>query len=226
MKIGILQAGHAPGSMLPKTGDYADLFKNFLYGGAFKFSVYNVVDMEFPSSIHDAAGWLITGSRHGVYDRLPFIKKLEALVRDIHKHNLPLVGVCFGHQLIARALGGKVNKFHGGWAVGHTEYYMGGQKTTLNAWHQDQIVYVPEGATLIGSNQFCKYAFLKYGRKIFTIQAHPEFDNGFVEGLINTRGKGVVPTSLLEEASKKLSLRNDSELIRQDIIKLFLSAMV
>ncbi len=226
MKIGILQAGHAPEKMITQTGDYGDLFKNFLSGEGFEFSVYSVVDMEFPTSVRDADGWLITGSRHGVYEPLPFIKPLEALVQEVHKHLMPLAGICFGHQIIAQALGGKIERFKGGWSIGHTEYYLGEQKIALNAWHQDQIIELPNGAEVIGSSPFCKYAFLQYSQFIFTVQAHPEFNGNFIEGLIQFRGPGVVPTPLLENARGKIYLSNNSDVIRQKIIDLFQSAMV
>lgn len=138
MKIGILQAGHAPDVMISKTGDYGELFQQFLAGEDFDFTVYSVVDMEFPASAEEAEGWLITGSRHGAYEAHDFIP-LETLIRDIHARRLPLAGICFGHQIIAQALGGKVEKYDGGWSVGHTEYTFEGQTTTLNAWHQDQV---------------------------------------------------------------------------------------
>ena len=226
MKIGILQAGHAPQKMIDETGDYGDIFKNFLSKEDFKFCVYSVVDMEFPNSANDADAWLITGSRHGVYEPLTFIKPLEALVREFHAKRIPLAGVCFGHQLIAQALGGVVENFEGGWCIGHTEYELQNKRITLNAWHQDQIVKLPKEAVVIGSSSFCKYAFLKYGQHILTVQAHPEFNGNFIEGLIKFRGPGVIPTHLLERAREKIHLSNHSDVIQKQIVGLFQSAMV
>ncbi|MGB1153261.1 MAG: type 1 glutamine amidotransferase, partial [Paracoccaceae bacterium] len=100
MKVGILQAGHAPAEMIAETGNYAQMFARFLSGRDYSFAAYSVVDMEFPKSAQSADCWLITGSRHGVYDNLPFIEPLKALVREIYHLNIPLVGVCFGHQVI------------------------------------------------------------------------------------------------------------------------------
>ena len=226
MKIGILQAGHAPDVMISKTGDYGELFQQFLAGEGFDFTVYSVVDMEFPASAEVAEGWLITGSRHGAYEAHDFIPPLETLIRDSHARRLPLAGICFGHQIIAQALGGKVEKYDGGWSVGHTEYTFEGQTTTLNAWHQDQVTLPPADAVATGSSPFCKFAFLEYRDHIFSVQAHPEFNSDFVEGLIDFRGKGVVPDPLLKEARSKLPLSNDSDRIRQKIVTLFQSAMV
>ena len=107
-------------------------------------------------SVHDCDGWLITGSRHGVYEDHPFIKPLEQFVRTSIAGKVPMVGVCFGHQLIAQAMGGKVERYDGGWAVGPTDYDFNGSKVTMNAWHRDQVTEVPEGATVCASNEFCE----------------------------------------------------------------------
>ncbi|MAT88229.1 MAG: glutamine amidotransferase [Aestuariivita sp.] len=226
MRIGILQAGHAPDVLIEKNGDYGVLFEKFLGGLGFDFDIYSVVDMEFPASTGDAGGWLITGSRHGCYDNLPFIAPLEDLVRDIWSQALPLVGICFGHQIIAQALGGKVKKFRGGWSVGLTEYVFEGEKISLNAWHQDQVTCLPNHATVTGSSEFCKNAFVSYGDKIFTLQAHPEFDNMFLKGLIEHRGPGLVPPELLDQARTNLVQSNESFVIKRKIATLFKSSKV
>ncbi|MDG2231472.1 MAG: type 1 glutamine amidotransferase [Paracoccaceae bacterium] len=217
MKVGILQAGHAPAEMIAETGNYAQMFTQFLSGRDYSFAAYSVVDMEFPKSAHSADCWVITGSRHGVYENLPFIEPLKALVRDIYNLKIPLVGVCFGHQVIAQALGGQVEKYSGGWSVGATDYEFEGQTVSLNAWHQDQVVALPADARVLGSSPFCKYAFLGYGENVFTVQAHPEFDSRFINGLIDTRGRGLVPYDLLERASRKLELPNSNSALADRI---------
>lgn len=217
MKVGILQAGHAPAEMIAETGNYAQMFTQFLSGRDYSFAAYSVVDMEFPKSAHSADCWVITGSRHGVYENLPFIEPLKALVRDIYNLKIPLVGVCFGHQVIAQALGGQVEKYSGGWSVGATDYEFEGQTVSLNAWHQDQVVALPADARVLGSSPFCKYAFLGYGENVFTVQAHPEFDSRFINGLIDTRGRGLVPDDLLERASRKLELPNSNSALADRI---------
>ena len=200
MLIGILQTGHAPDALQPAHGDYPDQFARLLRGRDLTFRTWAVVDGEFPEGPHDAEGWLITGSRHGAYDDLPWIPRLEALIRAIHAEAVPLVGVCFGHQVIAQALGGTVEKFAGGWSVGRTLYDFGGEALALNAWHQDQVTRAPEGATVLARSEFCANAALAYGDSIFTVQAHPEFSPAFVADLAEARGRGVVPDRLLDAA--------------------------
>ncbi len=210
MKIGILQTGQAPEPLREQTGDYPGLFERLLAGHGFDFVTWHVEAMEFPASIHDADGWLITGSRHGVYEDHPFIAPLEQFVRDALAAELPVVGICFGHQIMAQALGGKVEKFAGGWAVGAQGYEFGDATLTLNAWHQDQVTEPPAGAKLLASNDFCAYAALSYGETGFSVQPHPEFDDSFIMGLIETRGRGLVPAPLLQQAEAQMGGRRDA----------------
>ncbi|MBT6268085.1 MAG: type 1 glutamine amidotransferase [Tateyamaria sp.] len=217
MKIGILQTGHAPNELLASIGDYDDMFRKFLDGHDFHFITFDIENMGFPSGPAEADAWLITGSRHGAYEDLPFIAPLEALIHAIVASNRPLIGVCFGHQIIAKAMGGKVEKFHGGWSIGNNEYTYQGKTISLNAWHQDQVTKVPEGAKIIGSSQFCKVAALTYKDHIFSIQPHPEFDSTMIDALIQYRGSGIVPTEMLEEAKNKLSLTTNNADIAADM---------
>ena len=204
MKIGILQTGHSPDNMKDQLGDYGEMFTKLLGGHGFDFKIWSVVDGDFPASAVDADGWLITGSKHGAYEDHDWIPPLEDLIRAIRETGRPLVGRCFGHQIIAQALGGTVEKFSGGWSVGRTEYTVNGQPMALNAWHQDQVTAIPSSATVVGSSDFCANAALLYDDQIWTIQPHPEFGSDFIDGLIRTRGKGVVPDHQLEAASALL----------------------
>ena len=224
MKIGILQTGHAPDQLVERTGDYDEMFARLLGGRGFTFDTYAVVDGQFPTGPEAADGWLITGSRHGAYEDHPWIAPLEELIRQINASRVPLIGVCFGHQIIAQALGGKVEKFGQGWAVGPTEYQIDGQTLTLNAWHQDQVTELPEGAEVLSGNAFCENAVLAYGDTIWTIQPHPEYDTGFIGDLIRTRGRGVVPDALLEDATRRLQDKTDNAVIADKMAEFFKKA--
>jgi GMP synthase-like glutamine amidotransferase len=205
MLIGILQTGLAPDILVETSGDYPDMFARLLAGHGFTFRTYRVVEGQFPARVTECDGWLITGSRHGVYEDHDWIPPLEQFIRDTYAAHVPMVGICFGHQIIAQAMGGKVERYDGGWAVGATDYDFQGQPITLNAWHRDQVVKAPAVAQVIATNDFCTNAALLYDDRIFTVQAHPEFRPEFVDGLMQTRGKGLVPDAVMAAAAKRLS---------------------
>ncbi len=213
MLIGILETGLAPDALRGRAGSYPDMFARLLGPHGFAFRTWSVVSMEFPDSVHDAEGWLITGSRHGAYDDLPFIPPLEALIRQAVSESVPVVGICFGHQIVAQALGGRVEKFQGGWAVGPQSYDFEGRTVRLLAWHQDQVIEPPAEAEVIATHPFCAYAGLRYGDRALTVQAHPEYDDEFLEGLIETRGRGLVPDDRLDAALAGLGQGSDSAAI-------------
>ncbi|MAJ94881.1 type 1 glutamine amidotransferase [Paracoccaceae bacterium] len=221
MKIGILQTGKSHQSLLDKFGDYPDLFKTFLDSEDFVFETYPVLEMIFPKSSDECDGWLITGSRHGVYENHEWLPPLREFIKRIYKNKTPLVGICFGHQIIAQALGGVVEKFKGGWCVGATKYKFGDKDVTLNAWHQDQVIVPPANAKTVMTNEFCKFAGLNYDEKIITFQPHPEFNSDYVDGLIENRGRGIVPGSLLVAAKSKLHSSNDNDLLATKILSFF-----
>ena len=221
MQIGILQTGQSPDMLRAEMGDYPDMFVRLLANRGLTFKSFHVEGMEFPKDVHECDGWLITGSRHGAYEDHPFIRPLEDFIRKAFAERVPVVGICFGHQIIAQALGGKVEKFRGGWAVGPQDYDFGTEKVNLNAWHQDQVVERPAAAEVVGSNAFCENAALLYGDRAFTVQAHPEYGNDFIDGLMRTRGKGLVPDALMEDARARFSDRNSSAAIADRIADFF-----
>ena len=221
MKIGILQTGKPPEDMQEAYGTYFDAFQILLAGQGFEFEGWSPEDGDFPASVHDADGWLITGSRHGVYEDHDWIPPLEDFIREAISEKVPMVGVCFGHQIIAQALGGKVEKFDGGWAVGRQVYDFAGTPIALNAWHQDQVTELPPGATVVASNAFCANAAIVYGDRALTVQPHPEFTADFLEDLIKTRGKGVVPDDLLNDALTALDTPTASQTIADQFADFF-----
>lgn len=211
MKVGILQTGAVPDVVLRDGhGTFSDMFEAALAPFGFTFHTFNVLDMDFPETPEDADAWLITGSRHGVYEDHDFIPPLESFIRAIHSADLPLVGVCFGHQIIAQALGGRVEKFDGGWVIGRTEYDWGGETLHLNAWHQDQVLTPPKGARILASTPACANAAMAIGDRIFTVQPHPEFSAELIELFLNERSKGIVPDDLRDAARRELPNDVDS----------------
>ncbi|NVK42754.1 MAG: glutamine amidotransferase [Oceanospirillaceae bacterium] len=236
MKIGILAAGISPAELLPRYGSYADMFVALL-GAAepqLSFRIYEVRHNEFPAAASDCDGWIITGSACGVYDDLPWMSRLKALVLDIYNSDRPLVGICFGHQIVASAFGARVEKFEGGWGLGRQRYRIEDEHGfveserrdfSLNAIHQDQVLELPENARLFASSDFCPYAGLVYDDRIFTLQAHPEFRSDFEAELLELRRGKVIPAEVADAALATLVSEPpaDSERVAQWMIR-FLKA--
>lgn len=221
MHIGLLQTGHMADEIVAVLGDYPEFYARLLEPEGIRLSTWSVVDGVFPESVQDAEGWLVSGSKHGAYEDHDWIPPLEDLIRDIFAAQVPLVGICFGHQIIAQALGGTVEKFAGGWAVGRHVYDWQGDEVVLNAWHQDQVTKAPESARVIASSPFCKNAALLYDGRAFTVQAHPEFDREAIGMLLDVRAPGVVPDDRIATAKANLHQPIDDRRSAQEIAAFF-----
>lgn len=214
MLIGILETGRPPEELKTAYGSYADMFKR-LIGQAdndFEFKVYAVLDEQIPTDTQECDAWLVTGSRHGVYENLPWMLKLQDFIRAVWQAEVPMIGICFGHQIIATALGGRVEKSSKGWGAGLQEYKVNKPQTwmgerdsiSFNAMHQDQVVELPADAEVIASSEFCEYAGLVYGGRILTFQGHPEFTSEFETELVKLRRGTSIPTPVADQALSSL----------------------
>lgn len=186
MKIGILHAGNLPQSICNKHGDYPDLLKASLSDPMFTFQVWKVYESSFPEEgVFECDAWIVTGSDDGVYDEIEWIKTLKAFVKNAFENHVTLVGHCFGHQLIASALGGIVEKYPGGWTFGVETLQFKSQKCIhLLAYHQDQVIKKPKSASVIASSAQINYAGLQYGRRALTYQVHSEIFGEALKDLV------------------------------------------
>jgi GMP synthase-like glutamine amidotransferase len=197
-------------------GSFPQMFERMI-GAADASVAFNTISLPDGEPLPDIAGLeaiLITGSPAGVYDGLDWIAPLEAFVRAAHQSNVPMVGVCFGHQLIAQALGGTARKSDKGFGLGRHVYdiapdngVIDGTRIALACSHQDQVITPPAGARTILSSDFTPHAGLLYaGDTTFSVQAHPEFTLGFALACCEmVRSKGEAPDSVVAPAEASLA---------------------
>lgn len=198
MRLGILKCDSVPGHLQPEFGDYPGMFQNLLANGnaRFEYRVYDLTRDQFPSRVNECDAWLITGSKYSVYEPIPWIERAHELVRELHAEKSPLVGICFGHQMVARALGGRVESAGAGWGAGvHTTYIIeprswmepGRTELSLLVSHQDQVSIPPDGARHLAGHDFCPYDMFQIDDHILTFQGHPEFPAEYSRALIEMR---------------------------------------
>jgi len=198
MKIGILQCDSTNENFRAEHGNYPGMFISLFQSidAELEFAVYDVQLEQYPQAPEECDAYLITGSRLSVYDNEPWIRKLEKYVVELHGKKHPLLGICFGHQMVARALGGKTEAAEQGWGVGVQNY----QAVSAQAWiepvleqfsllasHKDQVTKLPEDAELIAESDFCPYAAFRIEDHILTFQGHPEFQKAYSKALLNLR---------------------------------------
>jgi GMP synthase-like glutamine amidotransferase len=224
MRIGVLQVERFQGALLDAVGPHLGLYEQLLTGHGFAYDLYDVLAMQMPAAADAVDGWLITGSAAAAYDDLPWIAPLQQFIRQIHDQRRPLVGICFGHQIIAQVLGGRVEKFAGGWSIGRQPYVIDGQPVHLNAWHRDQVTALPPEAQVFGQSDFCRYAALTYGDHILTLQAHPEYGATMLRALIDHYADDQYPPDRIARALADLPRPTDEAAIATRIARHFTAA--
>jgi len=231
VRVGILYADDLGEDVISEYGDYADMFQNLLQcvDKTLSFSTYHVTRAEYPSTIDVCDAYLLTGSKFGAYEDEDWIRQLTKFIIELHRQEKKLTGICFGHQLIAHALGGLAQKSEKGWGMGVMSSDVN-QAADKCAWltpgkdsfsllvsHQDQVVKLPPGAELVASNVFCPIAAFRIGESVLTFQGHPEFSVEYLRYIMDNRREQLGE----EKYSRALSsLRQpiDSELVAQWLV--------
>jgi GMP synthase-like glutamine amidotransferase len=198
LRIGLVQCGHVHPDLVTAYGDYPELFADLLGLEGIALTTFDVDHGQFPADLDAFDGWVISGSANSAYEDLPWIHQTEDLLRELVADEAPMVAVCFGHQLLAQALGGRVAKSDDGWGAGAHTYELVGEPAPwmvpaadgplrIVASHQDQVVELPDGAVVLARTDHCPIAAYTLGRSVLAIQPHPEFTAEVSRGLIERR---------------------------------------
>lgn len=199
MKLTLLHVGLTPPAMQDDFSTYPPQFQNMFEdaGAEMTFdSIYVLEGEPFPS-IASVEGVVITGSAAGVYEDHEWMAPLRDFIKQAYAAKIPMLGVCFGHQIMADALGGHVGLSEKGWGLGRQEYVVNdiagaqtalGENIAIAASHKDQVKVPPADAEVFLSSPFAPNAGLVYKNgAAISVQPHPEFGLEFSRGLVELR---------------------------------------
>ncbi|HEY7639812.1 MAG TPA: hypothetical protein VH814_08815 [Steroidobacteraceae bacterium] len=218
IRVGILETGAPPPPLSDRFGSYSTMVRQLL-GPHFEFVTFDVRSGELPRRADSCDAYVITGSAAGVYDGDAWIEPLEDFVRRASGPSA-MVGICFGHQVMAEAFGGQVIKSPRGWGIGMHRYDVreraawmdDARSIAVPASHQDQIVKLPADARLLGGSEFTPYGIVEYPeRRAMSLQSHPEFTPEYAAALIELRRNSKYTAEQADRALETLHGPNDRE---------------
>lgn len=236
LTIGILQADSVLPQFQSEHGDYPDMFASLLQKAAeaqgdvqLTLETYRVTDDEFPASVDACDGYLITGSRHSVYDNLPWIPKLAEFTGQAMKAGIRIVGICFGHQLLAHFFGGATEPADVGWCVGVHDTQVLAEYSWMQppmkafgllSSHKDQVRQLPAGAQVFARSEACPYAGFMLGERVLTLQGHPEFAKPYSAALMGYR-EDILGPEVFADGMASLDQQVHSEVVGQWLVNFF-----
>lgn len=231
MKIAILDCDRVDADLVASYGEYSAMFIKQLQplDETLEFTVFDALNQQLPPADAQFAGYIITGSRHNAYDDDPWILSLLDWFEQAYARSAKIAGICFGHQLIARAFGGTVAKSPKGWGLGSSEVNLSRspkwvtdipQHVCLWVSHQDQVLECPSELEVIAGNDFCPYFMLAKDRQIFTVQGHPEFERGYTQELA-IKQRADLTDEQWQQVEVSLQQRVDAQPVLQWILALF-----
>ncbi len=183
-------------------------------------TVFPVKDGVFPPEGARFDGWVIGGSPASVHDKDPWVGELFDLIRKLVAEGQPVFGACFGHQAIALALGGDVDKNPGGWVFGLVETEIEGVPMKLYGSHFEQVVALPPDAVVLGGNPDCPVGSFAIPGRVMTTQYHPEMSHGFITDLVEEYADAL-PPEVVARARGSLEVKADSGVIAERIAQFF-----
>lgn len=217
MTLGVLLCDHVCQELQPIGGDYPEMFSKLFADHApegieVRLRFYDVIRGDYPDQLDECDGYLTTGSAVSVNDDEPWIEKLAEFVRFLHQQQAKLFAICFGHQMIAKALGGKVDISERGWGVGVHKVAVSKEEPWMDpsdgyyhviGSHQEEITQLPPDSVVLASTAHCPVAMFRCG-SLVGIQGHPEFGATYAKGLLRMRSE-IIPQSTRDRAMESFS---------------------
>jgi len=230
MKIGLLECDHVLDKFQHIAGDYRDMFAALFPED--ELVPFDVCKGRFPDSVQTCDAYLCTGSKFSVYDEMDWILELKRFVRELYAREKTYVGVCFGHQMLGEALGGRVEKAPVGWCVGvhsfqvqQSEPWMNPFQTNCNLLMmcQDQITALPPDGMVLACAKACPVGMLRVGPRMLGLQAHPEFPLAY-EGALLVDRVGRIGAELVQAGLDSLATPLDAGLMGKWLRNFMVSA--
>lgn len=188
-----------------------------------KFEVFEAFARDLPQKIELDSVYLIPGGRATSYEDVPWINELANFITELHEEKVKMVGICFGHQLIAEVLGGRVEKAYNGWGLGIREskitnkeyaHFFSNESLTLSNIHQDQVVILPPHAEILASSDFCAIEAFTIGKQVICFQGHPEYNNEYMRHLIKHQSFQISEILRTKALRSLNQITNEKELVK------------
>jgi GMP synthase-like glutamine amidotransferase len=217
MRLGLLLCDHVRPELQPAFGDYPDFFARLLPTADIR--VFDLTAADFPD-LESCDAWISSGSRHSVYDDLDWILRLKALLHQIDQERRKYVGICFGAQMIAEALGGKVTRAREGWQVGIKQaHWVGGGSFRILHSNADQIAELSPEMRVVATTATNPIEVVEVGDHFLGFQGHPEFTTEYVAALIEARRGTSIPAAVADAGLASLGQSPDTAKLREVILR-------
>lgn len=231
LRLGLLRCDDPVPELASKCGTYAEMFADVIarVDPSVHMDVFSLPDGHWPDDLDAYDGWMTTGTRASVYDDEPWIVQFADFVRELHAERRKMFGVCFGHQMIAYALGGAVRRADHGWTLGVNEWRVRQRRWWMDPpldtiqlihSHQDQVIELPPEGVVLASTQRCPIAMLAIGNHLVGMQGHVEFGPEFVGPLYESRTE-MLGADAVAAAQSSLSTPCNQELVAAWMLRFF-----
>jgi GMP synthase (glutamine-hydrolysing) len=208
----IVKTGAAPPEIVAERGDFEDWISRRLDAPSLPIEVLDVEHGAALPATGSIAAVVVTGSSAMVSERAPWSEAAAAWLADVARAGTPVLGICYGHQLLAHGLGGEVGRNPNGREIGTVtvdvevpDDALLGQlpsRLTVQETHRESVLRLPPGARRLAGNRADPHQAFRFGDRAWGVQFHPEFDAAVSRGYLTRRraellAEGLDPDALL-----------------------------